>query len=88
MLFGTNCMKALRPLKIIPRKDDGPYAYQTKLGCFIAGPIQNAGHQNLLKCKRVAVKDVSTGKLKRHHFLIENAGKDIDMMFERYTRDV
>ena len=46
MLIGANCMKALEPLKIIPSKDGGPYAYQTKLGWCIVGPIQNVGHQN------------------------------------------
>ena len=46
MLIGANCMKALESLKIIPRKDGGPYAYQKKLGWCIVGPIQNVGHQN------------------------------------------
>ena len=49
MLIGVNCMKASEALKIIPSKDGGPYAYQTKLGCGIVGPIQNIGHQNSLK---------------------------------------
>ena len=85
MLIGANCMKALEPLKIIPSKDGGPYAYQTKLGWCIVGPIQNVGHQNSLKYNRVAVKDASNGKLSRHHFLIENASKDmsIEQMFEQ-----
>ena len=89
MLIGANCMKAT-PLKIIASKDGGPQAYQTKLGWCIVGPIQNVGCQNSLKCKRVAVKDASTGKLSRHHFLIENASKDmsIEQMFEQmYCND-
>ena len=47
--------------------------------------MQNVEHQNSLKCNRVAVKDDSTGKLSRHNFLIENAGKDmsIEQMFEQ-----
>ena len=73
------------PLKIIPSKDGGPYSYQKKLGWCIVGPIQNVGHQNSLKCNRVAVKDTSTEKLSRHHSLIENASKDmsIEQMFEQ-----
>ena len=76
---------ALELLKIIPSKDGGPYAYQTKLGWCIVGPIQSVGHQNSLKCNRVAVKDASAVKLSRHHFLIENASKDmsIEQMFEQ-----
>ena len=85
MLIGANCMKALEPLKVIPSKDGGPSTYQTKLGWCIAEPIKNVGHQNLLECNRVAVKDASAGKLSRHHFLIENSGKDmsIEQMFEQ-----
>ena len=32
MLIWANRMKTLNPLKIIPQKNGGPYAYQTKLG--------------------------------------------------------
>ena len=90
MLIGANCRKALVPLKIIPIKDGGPYVYQTKLGWCIVGPIQNVGHQNSLKCNRVAVKDASTGNISRHDFLIENASKDmsIEQMLEHmYSND-
>ena len=85
MLIGANCMKVFEPLKIIPRKDGGPYAYPTKLGWCICGPIQNIGHQNSLNFNRVVVKDGSTGKLSRHHFLIGNASKNmsIEQMFEQ-----
>ena len=79
MLVGASCMKALELLKVIPSKDGGPYPYQTKLGWCIVRLIQNVRHQNSLKCNRVAVKDASTGKVSRHHFLIENAGKNMSM---------
>ena len=85
MLIGANCMKALEPFKIILSKDGGRYTYQTRIACYFVGPIQNAANKNSLKCNRVAVKDVSTGKLARHHFLIKNTGKDlsIEQMFEQ-----
>ena len=41
LLIGTNCMKALEPMQIIPSKEDGPYAYKTLLGWCIVGPIVN-----------------------------------------------
>ena len=83
MLIGASCMKTLEPLKIIPSKDCGPYAYQTKLSWCIVGPIQTVGHQNSPKYNRVAKKDAATGKLSMHNFLIQNAGKDmsIEQMF-------
>ena len=76
----------MQPLKIIPSKDGGPYAYQI-IGWCIAGTIQNVGHQNSLKCNTVAVKDASTGKLSRHHFLTENSGTDmiIKQMFDQMS---
>ena len=40
--------QTLEPLIIIPSKDGGPYAYQTKLGWCIVGPMQNVEHQNSL----------------------------------------
>ena len=85
MLIGANCINTLEPLKIIPSKNGGSYAYQTKLGWCIVRPIQNAGHQSLCKCNRVAVKKASTGKLARDNFFIENSGKDmsIEQMFEK-----
>ena len=56
-----------------------PYAYQIKFCWCIVGPIKNFDHQNELGFKRVSVKDESTGKLARHHFLIENASKDMSI---------
>ena len=79
MLIWINCMKALEPLRIIPSKDGVPYAYQTKLGWLIVEPIQNDGHQNLVKCNRVLVKEASTSKLARDRFHIENADKDMSI---------
>ena len=75
----------MEPAKINPCKDGGPNGYQTKLGWCIAGSTQNVGHQNSLKCSRVAVKDASTGKLARDHFLTDNVDKDMStkQMFER-----
>ena len=79
MLIGANCVKALEPLKIIPSKNGGPHASQTKLGWCIVGPIWNVGHQNSLTCNRVTVNDASNGKLSKHHFLIENESKDVSI---------
>ena len=62
MVIGAKCMKALEALKIIPSKDDGPYAYQARLGWCIVGLMQIAGHQNSLKRNSVAVMDASTEK--------------------------
>ena len=41
VLIGANCMKALEPLKVIASNNGRPYAYQTRLGWCIVGPISN-----------------------------------------------
>ena len=41
MLIGANWIKSLELLEIISSRNDGPYAYMTKLGWYIVGPIVN-----------------------------------------------
>ena len=58
LLISANCMKALEPMKIIPSKEDGPYAYKTLLGWCILGPVMNTEAERNISCHRVAVKDI------------------------------
>ena len=69
MLIGANCMKALEPVEIIAGQNGGPYAYKTKLGRSIFGPIACNRNEEVFKCNRIAVKDAVTGKLLLHHFV-------------------
>ena len=39
LLIGANCARALEPIKVIPSRNDGPYAMKTILGWCIVGPI-------------------------------------------------
>ena len=39
LLIGANCMKALEPTKILQSQDGVPYAYKTKVGWCVLGPI-------------------------------------------------
>ena len=50
LLIGANCMKALEPLKVISSVDGGPYAYQTRLGWCIVGPITNMVGKKSIGC--------------------------------------
>ena len=72
-------MKALEPMKIIPSKEDGPYAYKTLLGWCIVGPIINTETERSISCHRVAVKDVTSSRLAPHHFGVEKSIKDISL---------
>ena len=39
LLIGSNCPGALEPLAVIPSENNGPFAYQTRLGWCVSGPI-------------------------------------------------
>ena len=51
---------------------DGPYAYREKLCWCIVGPIVNKSINKSVKCNRITVKDVNSGKVASHYFKIDN----------------
>ena len=85
LLTGANCMKALEPLKVIANNNGGPYAYQTRLGWCIVGPISNMVGKDSIGCHRIAVQDAITSKIAGHHFVIEKSMRDISLaeMFQK-----
>ena len=90
LLIGANCMKALEAMKIIPSKEDGPYAYKALLGWCVVGPIINTETERNISSHRVAVKDVTSSRLAPHHFGVEKSIKDISLeeMFKMmYSND-
>ncbi|XP_066911620.1 uncharacterized protein [Clytia hemisphaerica] len=42
LLIGSNCAKALEPLKVIPSRGEGPYAFQSRLGWCVVGPLSES----------------------------------------------
>ena len=90
LLIGVNCMKALEPTRILQSQNGGPYAYKTKLGWCVVGPINCTTKNCSTSCNRVAVKDVPSSKLGSHHLTAEDSVKDISLeeMFQRmYKQD-
>ena len=79
MLIGANCMKALEPMEIISSRNGGPYTYRTKLGWCIVGPITTSRNDSSVKCHRIAVKDVASGKIAPHHFVLDDEPKIEDV---------
>ena len=88
MLIGPNCMKALEPVEIIGSQDGGSYAYKTKLGWCIVGPIGSNKNGEALRCNRIAVKDAITGKLLSHHFVKDPGYKIKDIGVEKMFRKI
>ena len=81
-------MKALEPVEIIGSQDGGPYAYKTKLGWCIVGPIVSNKNGEALRCNRIEVKDAITGKLLSHHFVKDPGYKMRDIGGEEMLRKI
>ena len=79
LLIGANCMKALEPTKIIHSEEGGPYAYKTRLGWCVVGPINCFSKGITTSCNCVVVRDVPSSKLASHHFAIEKSVKDVSL---------
>ena len=75
MLIGANCMKALESIEIISSRNGGPYSYRKKLRWGILRPITTSRNDGSVKCHRIAVKDVASGKMAPHHFVLDEEPK-------------
>ena len=57
VLIGANWLPALEPTELIGSEAGGPYAYKTKLGWCVLGPIgQGNSGKETMTCKKIAVK--------------------------------
>ena len=79
LLIGANFMKALESLKVILSVDDDPYAYQTRLGWCIVGPILNMVDKRSVACNRAAVIDTTSSNISSHHFVMEETMKEVSL---------
>ena len=89
LLIDANCMKALEPMKIIPSKEDGPYAYKTLLGWCIVVPIISTETERSISVIEYVI-DVISSRLVPHQFGAEKSIKDISLeeMFKMmYSND-
>ena len=68
LLIGANCTKALEPIDIIPSKNNGPYAFRTKLGWCIVGPVNGSNCRKEMKCHKIAVKQAPSDNIADHYF--------------------
>ena len=79
MLIGANCMKTLEPIEIICSKNSGPYAYRTKFGWCIVGPVLTSRSDGPVKCHRTPVKDGASGKMASHNLVRDDEPKIKDV---------
>ena len=55
ILIGANCPKAIQPIQVIPSSNEGPYAFRTKLGWCIVGPLFHRNLSSYTSCRHVFV---------------------------------
>ena len=73
LLIGANCTRALEPIKVIPSRNNGPYAMKTVLGWCIVGPISYRNQsEGKISCNRTAVMEAGRSTVGRHYFAVEN----------------
>ena len=82
LLTGTNCVKALEPIKVIPCcKVQGPYAYKTVLVWCVVGPMGvNKVHLKEMKCNNIYVYEANSVKRANHHFALKGPVRETDIV--------
>ena len=70
ILIGSNCPKLIEPLNVIPSKDEGPYAFETRLGWCVVGPLNSEAPS--FSCHKVSVKDNGVENMLKRLYEIES----------------
>ena len=79
LLIGAKCARALESIKVIPSRNDGPYAMKTVLTWCIVGPISYRKQpEEKISCNQTAVMEAVSEKVSRHYFAVENKLKPDD----------
>ena len=89
LLIGANCVKALEPLEIMQSRNEGPFAFKTRLGWCIVGPV-NQNIKNTVFCNRISVRQADIKQVGTHFFQVENKVHDNelpDMLKKIYNHD-
>ena len=90
LLIAANCPEASEPQEAISGQGDGPYAFNTKLGWCVVGPISDGSYQNRFHCNRILVEDHAIGKIATHHFAIPKCVREdgiTDLLKKLYAVD-
>ena len=84
LLIGLNCTHAIKPLEVIPGKQDDPYAKKTDLGWGIIGAVRSSNEEEPetksdIACNRIVTCEVQgTPKKKDGSLCIQNTSKGND----------
>ena len=89
LLIRANYVKAIEPLEILQSRNEGPYAFKTRLGWCIVGPVSQ-NNKNTVSCNRIAVRQADTKQVGTHFFQVGNQVHDNevpDMLKKIYNDD-
>ena len=79
LLIATNCKKALEPIDVIPSKNSGPYAIETRLGWCIVGPVNGTRSRQGIHCNRIAVTQADTKDVGKKYFQTKTGVEENDI---------
>ena len=80
LLIGANCVEALKPIKVISSKTQGPYAYKTVLGWCVVGPMGvNKAKLKEMKFNNIYVHEENSVKRAKHHFALKGPVRETDI---------
>lgn len=81
LLIGGNCPKALEPLQTIHSEQGGPYAYRSRLGWCVAGPMCiDQPIKISSSCNRISVQKVDGNEsIANHYFSVKEHVKDLSI---------
>jgi len=83
LLIGLNCSRAIKPLEVIPEKENDPYAKKTALGWGIIGAVRSSNEEDAetksdIPCNRIVTCEVQgTPKRKMCHFAFKTQVKEM-----------
>ena len=82
LLIGTNCIRAIKPIEVIPGKEDDPYAKKTALEWGVIGVVNLNNHQEEdsidCLCRRTVSLEVNSSTNKMMcHFAFKTEVKEI-----------
>ena len=78
LIIGSNCQKAVEQIESIPSEENGPFAFRTRLGWCVAGPIE-LEDTDVIKCNRIKIKDISTNTIAKHHYVLKSRVEDVSI---------
>ena len=81
--------KALEPIGTILSKNEGPYAFKTKLGRCIVGLV-NGTRRKEICCNRIGIRQADTNEEGKHFSQAKNLVKEIDvkdMLVRLYNKE-